>query len=470
MRVYNTLGRELQDFQPVEAGKVGIYLCGPTVQSEPHLGHGRSAVMFDVIRRYFVWRGFEVTFIRNVTDIEDKIIAAAEAEDTTVEELAKRNADKFAAGYRALGCLDPDIEPAATDHIPEIVEIIELLIDNGLAYEAEGDVYFRVRQLAGYGKLSGRRIDELQSGARVLPGEHKADPLDFALWKAAKPGEPSWDSPWGAGRPGWHIECSAMAAKYLGRPFDIHAGGTDLIFPHHENEIAQSEGAYGVDSFARYWMHNGMLQLSGEKMAKSTGLLVTLEDGVARFPAAAIRLFYLGARYRSPHDYTEEQLNDATASLERLRSFRRRVGDVEAIADDASMETFVEAMNDDFNTPVVVATLFDLVRDANRRIDEGEAVDGLVAAFDEMVAILGLDLTETELEIGDSTAVLRSLADEFGVESERPEELIASLIDRRVRFRDERDFASADVIRDRLAEIGVVLEDKPDGTTTWHRS
>ena len=468
MRLFNTLGRELQDFEPATDGAVGLYLCGPTVQSEPHLGHGRSAVMFDVIRRYLEWRGFDVTFVRNVTDIEDKIIAAAEEHGTSVEELARLNAERFAAGYRALGCLEPDIEPAATDHIPEIIDLIERLIDRGLAYAAGGDVYFRVRELPGYGRLSGRRIDELQAGARVLPGEHKSDPLDFALWKGAKEGEPFWESPWGAGRPGWHIECSAMAAKYLGRPFDIHAGGTDLIFPHHENEIAQSEGAFGAGSFANYWMHNGMLQLSGEKMAKSTGLLVTLEDGLARYPAAAIRLFFLGARYRNPLDYTEELLADATASLDRLRAFRRRAGDVEAVSNPAVMEAFRTAMDDDFNTPVVVAELFDLVRDANRRMDEGEAVEGLVAAFDEIMTVLGVDVVEAGVDELDDE--LRALGESFQIAADDAAALVEALIEKRSAARQDRDFATADAVRDGLTRVGIVLEDAPDGSTNWHRA
>lgn len=469
MQVFNTLGRELQAFEPTEAGKVGIYLCGPTVQSEPHLGHGRSAVAFDVIRRYLEWRGFEVLFIRNVTDIEDKIIAAAEAEGTTVTELASRNAARFAEGYRALGCLDPDIEPAATEHIPEIIELTRILIEADLAYASGGDVYFRVRKMPDYGKLSGRRVDELQSGARVLPGEHKSDPLDFALWKGAKEGEPAWESPWGPGRPGWHIECSAMAAKYLGRPFDIHAGGTDLIFPHHENENAQSEGAFGVGTFARYWMHNGMLQLSGEKMAKSTGLLVTLEEGVARYPASAIRLFFLGARYRSPLDYSEPLLAEAAASLERLRAFRRRTGDIEAMPDRQVLDRFTAAMDDDFNTPAVVADLFDLVRDANRRLDAGEDASGLVAAFDEILRVLGIELTEAAMD--DLESALIALATELGAEGcATGEQVIERLIEMRSHARTSRDFPTADLIRNRLADLGVALEDSPDGTTTWHRS
>ncbi len=275
LRLYSTLHRAVVPFEARDEGKVAIYVCGPTVQSEPHVGHGRSAVAFDVIRRYLMWSGHEVTYVRNVTDIEDKIIAAAAEADESVEVLAERMAARFAAGYEALGVLAPDLEPKATEHIPEIVDMIRALIDRGLAYPSEGDVYFSVRADESYGRLSGRNPDELRSGVRIEVEEAKHDPLDFALWKSAKPGEPWWDSPWGPGRPGWHIECSAMAGKYLGDGFDIHGGGTDLIFPHHENEIAQSEGASGT-TFVRYWLHNGMVNLGGEKMAKSTGVLVDL--------------------------------------------------------------------------------------------------------------------------------------------------------------------------------------------------
>ena len=279
MHVFNTLGRRAEPFVPLEPGRVGIYVCGPTVQSRPHVGHGRAAVAFDVIRRYLVWSGHEVTYVQNVTDVEDKIIAAANAEGVDPVLLAKRNAEDFAVAYQRLGVQPPDVEPAATEHIAEMLELIQALIDNGHAYPAGGDVYYAVRSFDGYGKLSGRRIDELQSGARIEPGEQKRDPLDFALWKAAKPGEPTWDSPWGPGRPGWHIECSAMARRYLGDTFDIHAGGNDLIFPHHENEIAQSEAATGKP-FARYWLHNGMVTLVGDKMAKSTGHVVDLLEAL----------------------------------------------------------------------------------------------------------------------------------------------------------------------------------------------
>ncbi len=307
LRLYSTLHRAVVPFETRDPDKVAMYLCGPTVQSEPHVGHGRSAVAFDVIRRYLIWSGHEVTYVRNVTDIEDKIIAAAAETGESVEVLAKRMAARFAAGYQALGVLAPDLEPKATEHIPEIIELIRVLIDRGLAYASEGDVYFSVRADESYGKLSGRNPDELRSGVRIEVGEAKHDPLDFALWKAAKPGEPWWDSPWGPGRPGWHIECSAMATKYLGQDFDIHGGGTDLIFPHHENEIAQSEGASGR-TFSRYWLHNGMVNLGGEKMAKSTGILVDLASITEKHGGRALRLLLLRAHYRSPIEYSDELL------------------------------------------------------------------------------------------------------------------------------------------------------------------
>ncbi|MCZ6631613.1 MAG: cysteine--tRNA ligase, partial [Actinobacteria bacterium] len=275
LEVYSTLHRAHVPFEPRSEGKVSMYVCGPTVQSEPHVGHGRSAVAFDVIRRYLVWSGYDVTFVRNITDIEDKIIAAAEEAGESVETLAREMAGRFEDGFVGLGVLSPDFEPKATEHIDEIINLTAVLIDRGLAYASDGDVYFSVRALESYGKLSGRDPDDLRSGYRIEVDESKEDPLDFAVWKSAKPGEPWWESPWGPGRPGWHIECSAMAEKYLGLDFDIHGGGSDLIFPHHENEIAQSEGGSGT-TFARYWLHNGMVNLGGEKMAKSTGLVVDL--------------------------------------------------------------------------------------------------------------------------------------------------------------------------------------------------
>ncbi|MGH8912342.1 MAG: cysteine--tRNA ligase, partial [Acidimicrobiia bacterium] len=305
IRVYDTMQRRLVDLEPRDPGKIGFYVCGPTVQSGPHIGHGRSAVAFDTIRRYLVWRGFEVTFVRNVTDIEDKIIVKAAEAGEEVPAYAARIEKQFTEGYRALGALDPDIEPRATENIPQMIELISTLIDRGLAYEAGDDVYFSVRTDEDYGRLSGRRIDDMLAGTRVGENDVKHDQLDFALWKGAKPGEPWWDSPWGSGRPGWHIECSAMAARYLGDDFDIHAGGTDLIFPHHENEIAQSESATG-ERFARYWLHNGMVNLDGAKMAKSTGNIVDLGAALDTYGGMPLRLLCLRAHYRAPIEFSED--------------------------------------------------------------------------------------------------------------------------------------------------------------------
>ncbi|NOY54661.1 MAG: cysteine--tRNA ligase [Actinobacteria bacterium] len=467
MKVFNTLGRRYEEFTTRDPGKVAIYLCGPTVQSDPHVGHGRAAVAFDVIRRYLQWRGYEVTFVQNVTDVEDKIIAAAQERNVPVEELAKEMTDRFRAAYRALGALVPDVEPRATDHISEMQNLITILIERDHAYESGGDVYFVVRSFPKYGELSGHRIDELISGARVEPGEHKRDPLDFALWKAAKPGEPQWDSPWGPGRPGWHIECSAMSMKYLGNGFDIHGGGTDLIFPHHENEIAQSEGATGR-RFARYWLHNGMVNLGGEKMAKSTGQVIGLEEAIDRFTPMAIRLFYLRAHYRTPQEYSEALLADAKASVERLWTFRRRgPGELSTEPDEAAIARFEEAMDDDFNTPEAVGILFDVVREGNRRIDAGEDAGPIFSAFDVIAGVLGLippseSLDELRME-------LAALAEELGIgPGATAEETVERLIAARRVARDERDWATADSVRKRLDDLGVVLEDTADGAR-WHR-
>lgn len=467
MQVYNTLGRAVQPFTPLNEDAVGIYVCGPTVQSAPHLGHGRFMVAFDAIRRYLTWRGYTVTYVQNVTDVDDKIINAANERGIEASELAVEMAHRFRGSATELAVLPPDVEPKATEHVPDMIVIIEQLIRKGLAYPSDGDVYFRVRQLEGYGKLSGINIDELRAGARIEAGEEKEDPADFALWKAAKPGEPSWDSPWGPGRPGWHIECSAMAARYLGTTFDIHAGGNDLIFPHHENEIAQSEGASG-QPFATYWLHNGMVNLGGEKMSKSTGRLIDLEEAIATYGGPAVRLFYLRAHYRSPLEFSVELLEDAVASLDRLKAFRRRAGAPDVGADEGAVRRFTDAMDDDFNTPIAIAVLFDVVRDGNRALDTGESAGEWVAAFDEMVEILGLDLEESGVDdLGEQLAVL---AAELGVSGVTDTDAVmAALIERRRNAREAKDWATADAIRDGLGALGISIEDGTGGTT-WHRS
>ena len=465
MQVYNTLGRRKEDLIPRRDGEISMYVCGATVQSDPHLGHGRFAVAFDAVRRYLEWRGYRVTYVRNVTDVEDKIIAAAAAQQMSVADLAVIMAKKFEEAFVALGVKTPTIEPRATDHIPLMVKLIETLIDKDLAYLAGGDVYFAVRALPGYGKLSGRNVDDLMAGARVEPGERKRDPLDFALWKAAKPGEPVWDSPWGSGRPGWHIECSAMALDYLGSGFDIHAGGTDLIFPHHENEIAQSEGATG-EPFARYWLHNEMLNLGGEKMSKSTGHVIDLAEAIRRFTPMAVRLFYLRAHYRTPQEYSEELLADAQSAVERLWAFRRRT-DANGQPEASVMEAFVEAMEDDFNTAAAVGILFDTVREGNRRIDHGEDVAPWAAAFDEIVEVLGFEPPRSELsDIAGRIDELLEFLDV--VPAATTEESVARLLTERDQARTGSKWERADAVRDGLAALGIVVEDTPHGAR-WHR-
>jgi cysteinyl-tRNA synthetase len=459
--VYDTMRRSLVPLETRDPGRVAMYVCGPTVQSEPHVGHGRSAVAFDVIRRYLEWSGHEVLFVRNITDVEDKIIAAAAESGESMETLGLRMAEKFAAAYRGLGVAEPDIEPKATEHIPEIIVLIERLMDKGLAYARDGDVYFSVRAQEGYGELSGVHPDELRAGYRIEVGETKEDPLDFVLWKAAKPGEPTWPSPWGPGRPGWHIECSAMAGKYLGDDFDIHGGGTDLIFPHHENEIAQSEGASGL-RLARYWLHNGMVNLGGEKMAKSTGLVVDLASILETHGGRALRLLFLRAHYRSPIDYSSELLDEAAEALARLNRFRTRLEPGEP--DPRALEEFRRVMDSDFSTSEAVSLLFDLVREGNRLIDSGGDATRLAGAVEMIVSVLGID---EGMPAPDRDLMLEGLAARFGLAG-TDEDVIETLINMRNAARADGKFAEADSIRDALAEVGVILEDAADGTR-WVR-
>ncbi|MEE9177594.1 MAG: cysteine--tRNA ligase [Acidimicrobiia bacterium] len=449
LEVYSTLHRGIIPFEPREEGKVSMYVCGPTVQSEPHVGHGRSAVAFDVIRRYLVWSGHNVTFVRNITDIEDKIIAAAAEAGESVESLALEMARRFEETFEGLGILVPDNEPKATDHIDEIIAMTEVLIERGLAYARDGDVYFSVRTLDAYGKLSGQNPDDLRSGHRIEVDEAKEDPLDFALWKRNKPGEPWWDSPWGPGRPGWHIECSAMAEKYLGHDFDIHGGGTDLIFPHHENEIAQSEGATG-QTFARYWLHNGMVNLGGEKMAKSTGHVIDLASIIESHGGRALRMLFLRAHYRSPIEYSDVLLSEAAEALDRLDRFRERA--TPGVPEENALERFREAMDDDFGTPQAISLLFDLVRDGNRLLDEGGEVSAMAGAVESIVDVLGLD------DASGPASGEQALTDAE----------VDALVAERNLARSERRFDDADAIRKSLDDQGVSLEDGPHGTR-WLR-
>jgi cysteinyl-tRNA synthetase len=425
-------------------------------------------VVFDVLFRLLrhVYGADHVTYARNITDVEDKIIAAAAEAGTTPAEIARRTTAQFLDSYRRLRVSEPDRLVYATEYIPQMIDLISNLIDRGHAYAAGGSVYFAVRSFPAYGELSGRDVDELRSGSRIEPGPDKSDPLDFALWKASKPGEPVWDSPWGPGRPGWHIECSAMALEVLGFGFDIHGGGLDLVFPHHENEIAQSEAGEGHQPFARYWLHNGMVTLRGEKMAKSLGNVVGLIETLDAHTPEAVRLFYLRAQYRQPIEFADDLLVDAEASLSRLWTFRRRAGGYGGAPDADAIERFRAAMDDDFNTAEALAVLFDAVREGNRLLDSGEDPGPITAAFDVIVGVLGID--EPYDSLGDAAVRLDELAAEVGLPGGEPREVVDRLIVKRAEARATRDFVTGDRIRDRLAAMGIVLEDGADGTR-WHR-
>ncbi|MGI8486447.1 MAG: cysteine--tRNA ligase [Thermomicrobiales bacterium] len=457
LRIYNTMSRSIQPFTSIDPGRIRMYVCGVTVYDDAHIGHGMSAIVFDVIRRYLQHRGYEVEFARNFTDIEDKIINRANAEDISVEQLTSRLIAEWTEQIEQLNILPATITPRATEEIPEIINMIAGLIENGHAYERHGDVYFRVRSFPGYGKLSRRKIDELVSGARIEVNERKDDPLDFVLWKASKPGEPMWESPWGSGRPGWHIECSAMCTHHLGGVVDIHGGGTDLIFPHHENEIAQSEAYLGEEPYARFWVHNGMLRLDGEKMSKSIGNVVSLSSVLERGMASAFRLMVLQSHYRAPVNYTENALQAAENGLSRLRAAIavQGLGDCTDPNLEAQIETsdrlFHQSMDNDFDTPAAIAALFDLGRSINRVAATGTGGSSVVRAqalLAALTGVLGLDLTaSTQPETHDAAP------------------FIDLLLDVRTLLRDAKQFAQADTIRDRLAGLGVTLEDTASGTT-----
>ncbi|MCS7220618.1 MAG: cysteine--tRNA ligase [Anaerolineae bacterium] len=459
LMIYNTLTRTKEEFKPLEDNVVRMYVCGPTVYDKAHVGHAMSAIVFDVIRRYLEYKGYRVIHVMNFTDVDDKIIHRANQLGEDPIHLAERYITEFMEHIRALGLLPATVYPRATQEIPQIIQVIQGLIEKGYAYQANGDVYFRVRKDDDYGKLSHRKVEEMRAGARIAPGEQKEDPLDFALWKAAKPGEPAWDSPWGPGRPGWHIECSAMNLHHLGPQIDIHGGGNDLIFPHHENEIAQSE-SYTGQPFARYWVHNGMLQLGGEKMSKSLGNLVTIEEFLAEHEANTLRLIVLGSHYRSPLTFSDEVIEQAERALERLRSaLRPSVGEiiegpqVEALMEQVrrTRERFESAMDDDFNTAGALAALFDLVRAINAARDAGVGGAPFAqaqATLCELAGVLGLRLAE------DAAKSQRADVAPF----------IRLLVDVRARLRQAKQWQLADAIRDGLAELGVVLEDTPQGT------
>ena len=466
MKLYNTLTRKKEEFKPLEENKVRMYSCGPTVYNYFHIGNARPFIMFDVLRRYFEYRGYEVNFVQNFTDIDDKVIKKANEEGTTYDVIAERYIKEYFTDAQGLGIKEATVHPKATDNIDEILDIVKTLVDKGHAYDVDGDVYFRVRSFAPYGKLSHQPLDELEAGARIAVGEKKEDPMDFALWKAAKPGEPSWTSPWGEGRPGWHIECSAMARRYLGETIDIHSGGVDLCFPHHENEIAQSEAANGKP-FANYWLHNAFLNIDNQKMSKSLGNFFTVRDAAGVYGYESIRFFMLSAHYRSPLNYSRESLEQAKAALERLNTVFKNLrflckngADGEMLEGEkaslaalpALRDKFCEAMDDDMNTADAVAAIFEAVREINTAAaGAGVTKAYAAAALEFMCELCGV------LGIGDTE------------EQASNDEAIEALIESRQAARKAKDFKEADRIRDELKAQGIILEDTPQGVR-WHRA
>ncbi|CEG25233.1 cysteine--tRNA ligase [Bacillus sp. B-jedd] len=462
IQLYNTLTRKKELFVPLEEGKVKMYVCGPTVYNYIHIGNSRPAIVFDTVRRYFEFRGYEVNFISNFTDVDDKLIRAAKELGEDVPAIAERFIDAYFEDVSALGCKKADVHPRVTENMDIIIDFIASLIEKGFAYETGGDVYYRTRRFDGYGKLSHQSIDELKVGARIERGEKKEDALDFALWKAAKEGEISWDSPWGKGRPGWHIECSAMARKYLGDTIDIHAGGQDLAFPHHENEIAQSEALTGK-TFARYWMHNGYINIDNEKMSKSLGNFVLVHDIIKNHDPQVLRFFMLSVHYRNPINYSEELLENTKAAFERIKTsyqnlMHRRKSSTGLTDDNCQWvkqigvlrEQFIKEMDDDFNTANGISVLFDLSKLANQYLLEKntavEVIDLFTKQFEELFGVLGLKIGAEELL----------------------DEEIESLIQKRNQARKDRDFKLSDEIRDQLKEMNIILEDTPQGTR-WKR-
>ncbi|MDI3481099.1 MAG: cysteinyl-tRNA synthetase [Tepidanaerobacteraceae bacterium] len=462
IKIFNTLTRSKEEFVPLENNKVKIYTCGPTVYDFFHVGNARVFITFDAVRSYLQFRGYDVKFVQNFTDIDDKMIKRAKEEGIDVKELGDRFIEEYFKDADALGIRRADVHPRATEHIGDIIEMIKVLVEKGYAYEAEGDVYYEARKFKDYGKLSHQNLDELEAGARVEPGEKKKDPMDFALWKAQKPGEPAWESPWGKGRPGWHIECSVMSIKYLGETIDIHGGGPDLIFPHHENEIAQSEAATGKP-FARYFMHVGYLNINNQKMSKSLGNFFTVRDILKKYDPEVLRFFMLSSHYRSPINFSEDMMQQAKSALERLYNTLYTLEHLEKTAkDDGSIdeaymntllenrERFIKAMDDDFNTADAISVLFDMAREFN--INMNKLSRRAIAKT-----------AESMLELGRVLGFFHK----FG-KAELLDEEIQRKIEERQKARRERNFALADRIRDELKAEGIILEDTPTGVR-WKR-
>lgn len=505
IRLYNTLSRKKEDLIPNEPGKIGMYVCGPTVYNYIHIGNARTFLNFDVIRRYLTWRGFDVTFVQNITDVDDKIINRAKEEGVEPAEVAVKYTCAFEEQMAALGMKPPTYAPRATGTIKEMIELVEDLQARGMAYETPDGVYFPVRRFAGYGKLSRRSLEEMRAGERVVVDPNKEDPMDFALWKKAKPGEPHWPSPWGEGRPGWHLECSAMSLKYLGMSFDIHGGAQDLIFPHHENEVAQSEGATGKEPFVRYWLHAGLLNIDKEKMSKSLGNFTLLTDVLRKWPVNVVRMLMLGTHYRNPLDFSDDGLAEAAAKLERIQTAisninftlqaelpisESKTAVLEKAVEDAH-QNFTKTMDDDFNTAAALGVIFGLVRDANSLIEGSKELPSgkilrrcrdLVLELTEalglsignvmfpgkadMIKTLYLQEGETvENEAAITAEQKNTLGEKFGIS---PQELsnfkfLDSLLESREQARADKNWALADDIRVGLAKAGVEIEDTPQG-------
>lgn len=462
MKIFNTLTRKKEEFKPIEEGKVKIYACGPTVYNFIHIGNARPLCIFDVLRRFLEYIGYDVRFVQNFTDIDDKIIKRANEEGLTYKEVSEKYIEEFWKDVKGMNVREATVHPKATENIDEIIDIVSTLIDKGYAYAVNGDVYFSPSKFKEYGKLSHQPLEDLEAGARIMVGEVKKEPMDFALWKSAKPGEPYWDSPWGHGRPGWHIECSAMVRRYLGKTIDIHCGGQDLIFPHHENEIAQSECCNGVP-FAHYWMHNGYINVDNVKMSKSLGNFFTVRDVAEKYGYEPIRFLMISSQYRSPINYSTDIIEQCKASLARLYNCRdgldfalEKAGDG-AVSDellamfDKRRRQFIDAMSDDLNTADAIAALFELVRDINTNVIAANAnkgsVEEAIKVFDELADVLGLVYDRKKESIDDE---------------------IEALIEQRTQARKDRNWAEADRIRDELKAKGIVLEDTAQGVK-WHR-
>jgi cysteinyl-tRNA synthetase len=480
IRVFNTLTGRKDEFKPLNAGKVGMYVCGPTVYDDSHIGHARAAIVFDVIFRYLKFREFEVTYVRNYTDVDDKIIRKAELEGVPAAEIAERYTRSYDEDMEALGVEKPTVTPRVSDHIPDIIEMVKTLVDKGYAYASGGDVFYSVRKFPGYGRLSGQSLDEIRAGARVDVNEDKDDPADFALWKGAKPGEPHWSSPWGEGRPGWHIECSVMSGRYLGKTFDIHGGGKDLIFPHHENEIAQSEAA-NEKQMARYWIHNGFVNINKEKMSKSLGNFFTIKQILEKYHPEVIRLFLFSAHYRSPVDFSEQNLTEAEINLDRFYEALARIKElVGSKGEKAEFPTsgplagviagldkeFRAAMDDDFNTALAMARFHDALRAVNQHLNDPEFLkkQGTVALLEnagqELVRlgrVLGIFQEDPGAYIEKKQALAMS-----GLKISEAE--IEKIIQERAEARKQKDFKKADALRAKLLEQGISLEDTAKGT------